>query len=173
MEDNRIDKNKEEVVGPVKSEAKTNSGQAADETQMQDLVKPEVGIEVRIEQLRSSINDAKCGFKTASKKLLTQICIWGFVNLLIIAGAIIYGVYLHQHSILKDTWTWQVIYYTVLRVTILGAIFSFGAYCLKLLSSHIFICIKVSNIKELLLSLYQVLLNRALTLQKGILFSIN
>lgn len=98
-----------------------------------------VSIELRISQLRTSISESLTAFKSARFKLIFQIILLSFICSSIVYASFVFAKYLLDptHIILHDTWTWQTIYYTAIRVTIIGAIFSLAAYSFKLLSSHI------------------------------------
>lgn len=124
---------------PIEHDKSQEGTQPSEKSQVQSSFKAEFAIETRIEQLRSSIEDARFAFKRASRKLFYQVLFWGFISSVIIVFAFCFSVYLlsPENVKLPDKWTWQVIYYTLIRMTIIGAIFSFATYCFKLLSSHI------------------------------------
>lgn len=101
--------------------------------------KAEITIETRIEQLRSSMKEAKEGFNENGKKIKRQVWIWAGINILLIGCSVLFACYLldHKNNLLDENWSWKIIYYAVVRITMIAAIFSLITYTLKLLSSHI------------------------------------
>ncbi|MBL0102598.1 MAG: hypothetical protein IPP51_01770 [Bacteroidetes bacterium] len=94
----------------------------------------ESAIETRISQLKESIQESKVAFKKSSCKLFWQIVLLVFACFVITFKSYVFAKYLLDpaHVILHDTWKWQTIYYTAIRITVLGAIFSLATYFFKL-----------------------------------------
>jgi hypothetical protein len=109
------------------------------DNQKEQNIKPEISLETRIVQLENAITKARYTFQKSAKKLNGQIVIWAIISALIVIVSICYAKYLLDINkvVLPDTWTWQVVYYTAIRITIAAAIFSVAAYSFKLLSLHI------------------------------------
>lgn len=121
------------------SKEPSKAGDKIDASKSQATIEAESTRETRIGELTIAIGKAKTAFKKASHKLLWQICIWGLICLLIVLSSICFAEYLldPKKVILGNTWTWQTVYYTTIRVTIIGALFSLATYCFKLLSNSI------------------------------------
>jgi len=67
---------------------------------------------------------------------LTNIKIWGGISIgliIIFVGVIIYMLKIK----LPNEWTWQVIYYSVIRAAIIGFVGTLMAFSLKILKSHL------------------------------------
>jgi hypothetical protein len=127
---NKVNPESEKPATEIAEERKDETVQLSGEEPIDD----------RIGQLEKSITNARIAFKKASDKLLIQISLYSGICLVIIVGAFYYAKdYLLNPDkvILHDTWTWQIIYYTAIRLAVVAAIFSFATYCFRLLSSHI------------------------------------
>jgi len=89
----------------------------------------------RISELSGALNVVKDKFNFYRKKLKTQIWFWGILCLVIIACCIGFGRHL-LNEVFPSTWTWQVGYLSIIRITIAGAIFSLASFCFKTFRSY-------------------------------------
>ena len=83
-----------------------------------------------------SMEEAQKQFKEAQAALDKRVKVWaglGIVSVLVFIGAAIYFAKVD----LPDQWRWQVIYHSAIRVSILTAIGTAAAFCLKILRAHL------------------------------------
>lgn len=92
--------------------------------------------EERIFELSAALNVVKDKYHHYKKDLHIKICVWGIICVLIV----VFCGFLSKH-LLKETfpnnWSWQIVYCSIIRVTIAGAIFSLSSFCFKILKSYI------------------------------------
>lgn len=96
----------------------------------------EIELSVRKTAQKISVKEAQEQFANAASNNLTNIKIWGSITCgLIIAftGLIIYMLKID----LPDKWTWQMIYYSIIRAAIIGFVGTLMAFSLRILKSHL------------------------------------
>jgi hypothetical protein len=118
--------NKGEQVGS-QSPAPTPSAQE---------IKGEETIGNRIGELNNAIDVSKTAFRVAARDISAQILIWSFLCIVLIFFSTQFAIDL-LHIQFKELWTWQLIYFTAIRLTIITAIFTLASFLFKMLSSHI------------------------------------
>lgn len=114
----RIEKESEEIIKEAKKKAE------------------EIENSVRKTAHKISVKEAQDQFANAAINNLKSIRIWGSIVIglvLIFVGFIIYMLKVK----LPEQWTWQVIYYSVIRAAILGFIGTLMAFSLRILKSHL------------------------------------
>lgn len=89
----------------------------------------------RLRDLTAIIEGAKESFRISTADLLNQIKIWIAACVLVMAGISCLYIYLFLKIEPPCIWTWQLIYFTAIRVTLLTAVFFVGVYCFKMLSA--------------------------------------
>ena len=83
-----------------------------------------------------SVKDAQKQFGDAQVDLDGKVITWNVISLIMVLAFISSAVCFMKDQHLPDTWTWQVIYYTGIRVTILTALAAITTFCLRTLRAH-------------------------------------
>lgn len=83
-----------------------------------------------------SVEDAQKQFADAQKPLLIQVIIWGVLSVLAIFAFFVL-LYIFLHVELPEKYSWQIIYFTAIRITGLAAVGSVAAYCMKILKAQL------------------------------------
>ncbi len=83
-----------------------------------------------------SVQEAQNQFKEAQNPLVVQLVLWGGLSIVSIV-VFFWLLYQFMKPELNTTWTWQVVYFSGLRLAALGAVASLGAYCLGILRSQL------------------------------------
>ena len=82
-----------------------------------------------------SVEEAQKQFKEAQEHHENQVKLWAWIS--VVSGVVFVGFAgLLWFVELDSTGGWQPLYYTALRVALLGAIAAFSAFCLKTLRAH-------------------------------------
>lgn len=97
----------------------------------------EIESSVRKTAQKISVQEAQDQFGNAAKNNTKNIWIWGgiTIGLIILFALVVIGFMLYAK--LPEEWTWKVIYYSALRLTIIGFIGTLLAFSLKILKSHL------------------------------------
>jgi hypothetical protein len=96
----------------------------------------EIESSVRKTAQKISVKEAQEQFASAAKKNMESITIWGGITLLLVLVFISFIGYMLRVK-LPESWTWQIIYYSIIRAAILGFIGTLLAFSLKILKSHL------------------------------------
>ena len=101
-----------------------------------NLKAEEIETVVRKTATNISVEAAQDQFRDAANENKKNINIWGGINISLIAIFIlsIFFMLVYEPS---DPWTWKVIYYSALRIAILGFIGTLLAFSLRILRSHL------------------------------------
>lgn len=83
-----------------------------------------------------SVEEAQKQFGEAQAALDKRVKIWGSLGIVSILGFIGVALYFATTD-LPDQWRWQVVYHSSIRVSILTAIGTAAAFCLKILRAHL------------------------------------
>ena len=137
-----IDVKKEFELLTTNLQNSTNEALAKIETESQEIINQarkkaeEIEQSVRKTAQKISVKEAQEQFANAAKGNLTNIKIWGGITiglLLAFVGLIIYMLSIK----LPEVWSWQVIYYSVIRAAIIGFVGTLMGFSLKILKSHL------------------------------------
>ena len=90
----------------------------------------------RLTAARISVEEAQKQFREAQGGLDRRVKIWGGIGIIFVAGFICTAWYFATAD-LPDQWRWEVIYYGTIRVSILAAIATAAAFCLRILRAHL------------------------------------
>ncbi len=123
----------EDIRPPFEGENGNNTGTGPEKI---PFVAGEVPVEVRIEALKKALSDAQNNIELSledSRNILYGII--GFTIVFILIGFVF--AYRLLHTNLPCCWTWQIIYYTTIRITFLSAIFAIANFCFKLIRSYL------------------------------------
>lgn len=82
-----------------------------------------------------SVEAAQEQFRLAQAELNKQVKMWSVISALSLAAFLLTAFILSQIHFPPD-WTWQMIYHTAIRVTILTAVGAIAAFCLRMLRAH-------------------------------------
>ena len=83
-----------------------------------------------------SVEEAQKQFREAQTALDKRVKIWSILGIASIVGFIVAALYF-LNTDLPDQWRWQVVYHSSIRVSILTAIGTAAAFCLKILRAHL------------------------------------
>lgn len=83
-----------------------------------------------------SVEVAQKQFGEGADHNKTNVWIWGTISSILI-GIFVYFLYYLLSKELPEIWTWQMIYYSVLRITALGFLSMLLAFSLKMLKAHL------------------------------------
>jgi hypothetical protein len=84
-----------------------------------------------------SLEAAQQQFREEARALNRQLTVWSGIATVALLFFFAFGIWIMQHQQLPDKWTWQVLYYTAIRLTLLSAIGAVATYALKMVSIHI------------------------------------
>ena len=94
------------------------------------------GMDDRIKKMENALKGAKDAFRLSGNKLFEQILFLAVICFIVVLIGLVIAFELYTTEF-DETWTWQIIYYTAIRITIFGAFLSLAGYCFKMLSSHV------------------------------------
>lgn len=83
-----------------------------------------------------SVEEAQRQFREAQGALDKRVKVWSVLGIVSILGFIVAALYF-LNTDLPDQWRWQVVYHSSIRVSILTAIGTAAAFCLKILRAHL------------------------------------
>lgn len=93
-------------------------------------------VDDRIEQLDTALEKAKQAFIANQKSIWDRVCLWiGVCVVMIIVCAITLSHFIGDKPL--DSWTWQIIYYTAIRVLTISALFYVASFAFKSLKSEL------------------------------------
>lgn len=95
----------------------------------------EIEQSVRKTAQKISVQEAQVQFNEAASYHLIQSRIWGGVILFLIILFVCYISYLLNVE-LNDVWTWKILYYTAIRISLLTLLSTILAFSFKILKSH-------------------------------------
>ena len=85
---------------------------------------------------RISVGDAQKQFKEAQDALDERVKVWAGLGGVCVAGFFLFALYFVTID-LPDEWQWQVFYHSAVKVSILTAIATMAAFCLRILRAHL------------------------------------
>lgn len=96
----------------------------------------EKATEDRIKELQTALTVTQRNVQTYLDESAQSLC-W----IIVICGSLLIAIGFFIHYLLDlqlpDVWTWQIAYYTTIRVTAISGLFALLTYCFKLLKSFI------------------------------------
>ena len=140
LEDEGVRQEYEHTIESIKKEAESAIRQVKEESdktikEAQTLAE-QIENRARLTAARISVKDAQEQFKEAQAALDKRVKIWAGLGITSILGFI--GTALYFATVdLPDQWRWQVIYHSAIRVSILTAVGTAAAFCLKILRAHL------------------------------------
>jgi hypothetical protein len=92
--------------------------------------------DARVLDMDNALKRAKGAFERNGNSLFTQTVFLGSICFVLVLMGIVISIELCMTSF-PDEWSWQIIYYTAIRITLFSAYLTLSAYCFKMLSSHV------------------------------------
>ena len=124
-----IKKESESALKQVQSEAEKTIAEAR-------TLAEQIENRARLTASRISVEEAQKQFRDAQAALDRQVKLWSGLSAVCVAGFIGTAIYFANVD-LPDQWRWHVIYHGAIRVSILTAIGTAAAFCLKILRAHL------------------------------------
>ena len=124
-----INEEASEVIGKVSEESKKVIGEARAEAK-------DIERSARKTAAKISVKDAQEQFAEANRALFWQVILWGILSSSAAVAFFLAAISFYKYEV-PTGWQWHVIYYSVLRVTILAAIGAIVAFLLKILRAHL------------------------------------
>lgn len=91
----------------------------------------------KIKELETALSSAKYEITCVIEKNTMQIVGVSFICFVLILIGANYAHEIFYYDKFKDTWDWQIIYFTVMRVVVISAFLSVATFMFKLLSSYL------------------------------------
>ena len=140
LEDEGVRQEYERTIESIKNESKSALRQVQEEAQKtieeaRNLAE-QIENRARFTAAKISVAEAQKQFQQAQTSLDKQVKIWAGLGIASVLGFI--GVAMYFATVeLPDQWRWQVVYHSAIRVSILTAIGTAAAFCLKILRAHL------------------------------------
>lgn len=84
-----------------------------------------------------SVETAQKQFKDAQKSMDSKTYLWAFISVIPAFGFVIV-ISLFLTDGVPDEWTWSILYYTAIRITLLTALGTAVAFCLNMFRAHLY-----------------------------------
>ena len=124
-----IKKESESALKQVQSEAEKTIAEAR-------TLAEQIENRARLTASRISVEEAQKQFRDAQMALDRQVKLWSGLSAVCVVGFIGSAIYFANVD-LPDQWRWHVIYHSAIRVSILTAVGTAAAFCLKILRAHL------------------------------------
>ena len=124
-----IKKESESALQQVQSEAQKTIAEA-------QALAEQIENRARLTASGISVEEAQKQFREAQTALDRRVKIWSGLGVACVVGFIATAIFFAVVD-LPDQWRWHVIYYGAIRVSILTAIGTAAAFCLKILRAHL------------------------------------
>ena len=140
LENEDVRREYERMIESMKKESENISKQIQSEAQ-KIIAEAEARAEriedrARLTATGISVEEAQKQFREAQPALDRQVKIWAGLSVVGIASFIITAICFANADV-PDQWRWHVIYYSAIRVSILMAIGTVTAFCLKIFRAHL------------------------------------
>ena len=140
LEDEGVRQEYERTIESIKNESKSALRQVQEEAQKtieeaRNLAE-QIENRARFTAAKISVAEAQKQFQQAQTSLDKQVKIWAGLGIASVLGFICVAMYFATVE-LPDQWRWQVVYHSAIRVSILTAIGTAAAFCLKILRAHL------------------------------------
>lgn len=139
LEDEGVTREYEKTIASIKEESESALNQVRDEARKTieeaRVLSEQIEKRARSTAARISVKEAQEQFQAAQDALDRRVTFWaclGWFGVLAFLGVAAYFVSMD----LGDQSGWQAVYYSAIRVTILAAIGTASAFCLKILRAH-------------------------------------
>ena len=140
LEDEGVRQEYERTIESIKKEAASAIQQVKEESdktiEEARTLAEQIENRARFTAARISVKEAQEQFREAQAALDKRVKIWARLGIASVLGFISVAIYFATVD-LPDQWRWQVIYHSAIRVSILTAIGTAAAFCLKILRAHL------------------------------------
>lgn len=140
LEDEGVRREYERTIDSIKKESESALQQVQSEAEKTIAEARELAEQIenraRLTAARISVEEAQKQFCEAQPKLDRQVKIWAGLSAVCVAGFIGTAIYFASID-LPEQWRWHVIYHSAIRVSVLTAIGTAAAFCLKILRAHL------------------------------------
>ena len=140
LEDEEVRQEYERTIESIKKEAESSIQQVKEESdktiEEARTLAEQIENRARLTAARISVKDAQEQFREAQAALDKRVKIWAGLGIASVLGFIGVAIYFATVD-LPDQWRWQVVYHSAIRVSILTAIGTAAAFCLKILRAHL------------------------------------
>lgn len=140
LEDEGMRQEYERTIQSIKSEAESaiqKVREEADRTiEEARTLAEQIENRARLTAARISVDEAQKQFLSAQAALDKRVKIWAGLGSGCVASFLGAAVYFATLD-LPDQWRWEVVYYSAIRVSILTAIGTVAAFCLKIFRAHL------------------------------------
>ena len=140
LDDEGVRREHERTIESIKKESETALQQVKEESnktieEARTLAK-QIEDRARLTAARISVEEAQKQFREAQAVLDKQVKVWAVLGGVCVAGFFAVALYFVTID-LPDEWQWQVVYHSAIKVSILTAIATTAAFCLKILRAHL------------------------------------
>ena len=140
LDDEGVRREHERTIESIKKESKTALQQAKEESnktikEARTLAK-QIEDRARLTAARISVEEAQKQFREAQAALDKQVKVWAVLGGVCVAGFFFVALYFVTID-LPDEWQWQVFYHSAIKLSILTAIATTAAFCLRILRAHL------------------------------------
>ena len=140
LEDEGVRQEYERTIESIKSESENALRQVQEEARKTieeaRTLAEQIENRARLTAAKISVEEAQEQFREAQAALDQRVKTWAVLGIVSILGFIGVAIYFATVE-LPDQWRWQVIYHSAIRVSILTAIGTVAAFCLKILRAHL------------------------------------
>ena len=140
LEDEGVQREYERTIESIKKESESSLQQVKEEAEKTieeaRVLAERIENRARLTAAGISVEEVQKQFREAQDALDKRVIIWAVLGSLSIVGFISMAIYFIQDD-LPTEWKWQVIYHSAIRVSILTAIGTAAAFCLKILRAHL------------------------------------
>ncbi len=140
LEDEGVQQKYERTIESIKEESESALGQVKEEADKTikeaRTLAEQIENRARLTAAGISVEEAQKQFQEAQGPLDKGVKIWACLGIVCVVGFFCAAGCFATADI-PDKWRWQVLYYGVIRVSILTAIGTVAAFCLKILRAHL------------------------------------
>ena len=140
LEDAGIQREYERTIESIREESKSTIQQVQEEAnrtiEQARTLAEQIESRARLTASGISVEEAQKQFLDAQAALDQRVYLWTGLAIVSILGFIGVAIYF-VHIDLPEQWRWHVIYHSAIRVTILAAVGTVAAFCLKVLRAHL------------------------------------
>ena len=139
LEDEGVAREYERTIHSIKEESESALEQVRNEARKTideaRTLAEQIESRARLTASGISVEEAQKQFREAQRGLDRGVKIWAAIGVIFITGFIL-AAWQFATTDLPDQWRWEVIYYSAIRVSILAAIGTVAAFCLRILRAH-------------------------------------
>ena len=140
LDDEGVHRDHERTIESIKKESETALQQVKEESnktieEARTLAK-QIEDRARLTAAGISVEEAQKQFREAQAALDKRVKVWAVLGGVCVAGFFFVALYFVTLD-LPDEWQWQVFYHSAIKVSILTAIATTAAFCLRILRAHL------------------------------------